>query len=99
LLSVICSPDSISSVGLQTLLPGGQDHYHGRGIENRKVYYQVECLHGANFTANQVEEKEPEVTQVATATSTMLTSMQFTMLLDMVKGLHLEILGDAAGPS
>jgi len=49
-------------------------------------------LHGADFTTNQIEEAPKEATQVVAANSTAPTSTQFTMLVDMVKGMQIEML-------
>jgi len=55
-----------------------------------RSYYQVDNPHRADFTANQVEEAA-KGTEVAAVADPAPPSPQITMLLDMVKGLQLEV--------
>jgi len=57
-----------------------------------RSYYQVDNPHRADFSASQVEEaaREEEAT-VATVADPAPSSSQITMLVDMVKGLQLEV--------
>jgi len=54
-------------------------------------YYQVDNSHSADFTANQVEEATGEEATIAAVADPAPPFSQITMLLDMVKGLQLEV--------
>jgi len=56
-----------------------------------RSYYQVDNPHRADFTAGRVEEATEEAT-VAAVAEPAPPSSQITMLLDMVKGLQMEVM-------
>jgi len=60
-------------------------------LEMGRSYYQVDNHHRADFTASQVKEAAKDDTTVAAVADPAPTSPQITMLLDMVKGLQLEV--------
>jgi len=60
-------------------------------LEMGRSYYQVDNPHRADLTARQVEEATKEEATVAAVADPASPSPQITMLLDMVKGLQLEV--------
>jgi len=58
-----------------------------------RSYYQVDIPHRTDFMANQVEETPKKEAKVAAVVNSAPPSPQFTMLLDMIKSLQLEVVG------